>query len=275
MNIVLPTVTRAAACMIIAVACVDAPQAPSVAKVPSHVLALDAGARAQIEQALGGRTSRGFEDEILRMEAQIPGLGGVYRDPASGKMVVFLKNVDQQQTALAALRSMRESINVRRGIRDNLGVSGATIVRQGDYSFSELVSWQVLIVSRIRSHGYLEVGADEMQNRVRIVMEPEAPDADAILRSVFALGVPPEAVVVKRRAAPRLSNDLRDRSLPVHGGTQIAIVDTNNVCTLGFPVRVLFHNIKGWLTASHCDDGNNGAGATNQVVRSGLGFLNG
>ena len=58
-----------------AAACTDLPSDP-VATSPRR-LELSLFAAAKLSAAIQGRRTRGFEDEILRMEARVPGLGGV------------------------------------------------------------------------------------------------------------------------------------------------------------------------------------------------------
>lgn len=82
-------------------------------------------AQAQIAAAVQGRRSRGFEDEILRMEAQIPGLGGVSADGA-GHPVVYLKDMNGASAAMAQLRSFASSMNIQSDFRAQLGASKVT-----------------------------------------------------------------------------------------------------------------------------------------------------
>lgn len=248
-------------------ACADEPFRPLRSMSVDHPLVTDRRALAQIAAAADGRRARGFEDEILRMEAQIPGLGGLFHDPATGQLVIYLKELSRRQDAMAKLRAMARNLNVRRVHKDRLGIEGQTVARQGKYSFSELVAWQFAIAAGVQHGGNASVDADEAINRVRVVIEPNASDEDGILRQIAMLGIPDSAVVIERGGRGYLDTDLTDKIRPVKGGTQIMVGGSGgSTCTLGIPVRVLFYNIKGWLTASHCDGSSTHTGLANQRV---------
>ena len=82
--------------------CIEEPISP-VERVARR-LDVTPEARAQLTAAMRGRTERGFEDEILRMEARIPGLGGVYLDRNTGQFVVYLKDMSTRAAAMAQLQ---------------------------------------------------------------------------------------------------------------------------------------------------------------------------
>ena len=86
-------------------ACADSPTPPVVATgVASATAQL---ARAEVDAAVQGRSSRGFEDEILRMEARHTGLGGVFVD-SSGRFVIYVK--DSSESARASAQSAFRTI---------------------------------------------------------------------------------------------------------------------------------------------------------------------
>ena len=62
------------------------PTAPTDASPPAAHALMSDFAEAELAAASAGRTERGAEDEILRLEAQIPGVGGVFLDPATKRL---------------------------------------------------------------------------------------------------------------------------------------------------------------------------------------------
>ncbi len=230
---------------------------------------LHEGANAQLVAAVRGRTVRGFEDEILRMEARIPGLGGIFVDRLTGRPTVYLTPTANQDQALVVLRGMSRALRLRPAVRARLEAPGGIMVRQGKYRFSELVAWQELISRELRLEGYMSVDANEAINRVEIEHSGGRAGEDLILSTLAQLGVSVDAVEIRGSSGMRLlSGDLRDRSRPVYGGSQMFVSNgvDSGLCTIGFPVRVLNYDLKGWLTASHCDVGTNGDGVTGDDV---------
>lgn len=223
-----------------------------------------AAAQLQLAAAVQGRQSRGFEDEILRMEARIPGLGGVFLHPTSKKFVVFLKDVGQRDAAMAELRVVAGQVGTDALLRTKLGAVDGTEIRQGQFAFSELVAWQRAIAASVRVPGFLSIDADEMLNRVRVTTTVDA-SRGAFVRAIMASGVPEAAVVFDTAPLPVTVASLRDRVRPTGGGLQISPA-ANSYCSLGFNVDMQFYGQKGFLTASHCDGSGNGQGSTGTTI---------
>ena len=231
---------------------------------PSEAPSLSVAAAAQVSAAVQGRRSRGFEDELLRMEARIPGFGGMFRDPGTGNAVVHLRATANRASAMAQLRQIAPGLNVAPPFRDLIGSDGATEIRDAEYSFSELVAWTLAVARQPRSPDVLSIDADERLNRVRISVPNDA--ARARVEAILArAGVPLAAVVLENRPPGRLLATVQQRVRATAGGLQIQNADSST-CTLGFNVIVEFYSEKGFLTASHCDKGSNGLGTTGDTI---------
>jgi len=202
-----------------------------------------------------GRTTRGFEDEILRMEAKVPGLGGVWVNE-TGTPVVYLKDPSQSALALRELRSFAVGLPYATVLHSKLGLEGSTIVRQGQFTFSELVFWSRMIASYVRAPGFLSIDADEGLNRVRITTTVGA-SQEPFVRRIDDLGIPLAAIAFSESAPFVTATSLQDRYRPTGGGQQI--VNTDDICSLGYNVDVQFYAEEGFLTASHCAGSFNGS----------------
>lgn len=139
-----------------------------------------------------GRGARGFEDDLLRLEKDIPGLGGIYRDP-SGALVVFLVDRRQERAAAQVLASRAPDLALDTGLRHDL-LMGSIQFRTGQYAFSQLVAWQALTLDALtKVNGLLGVDADESTNRVHLRLAEGTP-VEAIQSRLTAAGIPGPAV---------------------------------------------------------------------------------
>ncbi|MEP6496095.1 MAG: trypsin-like serine protease [bacterium] len=238
---------------------------------PETLLSVTASApQLEIAAAVQGRRSRGFEDEILRMEAQVAGLGGVWVDEA-GTPVVYLKDLSRRSEAMQALRLFASSLPVGASFRSKLGAEGSTAVLQGQFGFSELVAWSRSIAASLRAPGFLSIDADEAQNRVHITTTKGAP-REPFLRGIGALGIPESAIVFSESVPFVSATSLQDRYRPTGGGQQI--VTGTILCSLAFNVDVQFYAEEGFLTASHCSGSFSGStGASVYQNNVGIGNL--
>lgn len=240
----------------------DTPSSPVVAKHEAPNLSR-AEAAAELAAAGQGRIERGFEDETLRLETRVPGLGGVFQDSA-GNAVVWLRDANSPERRAEATRELRvasESLRAPRDFVARFQRDGQLRVLAGDYAFSELVAFQRAVSTSVRVPGLLGVDADEGRNRVRIVIAPDASQRD-FEYAISAAGVPLHAVVFERRESGRLlQSELRHRWRPSFAGLQIMNKTANSECTAGFTVDMLFHDKRGFLTASHCAVGATGSGS--------------
>lgn len=243
-------------------ACADTASGPT--RQAERAIPMSA-ASAQILAAVRGRRSRGVEDEILRLEAQIPGLGGLYFNGATGKATIYLIDLGTRASALATMHAAAPTLNLTRRMRSLLSTDSGTDVLQGQFAFSDLVAWQQAIVAHARATGLTTVDADEARNRVTVGV-PNSDARDAVTNLLGTLGIPAAAVIFEDRPAGYfLADSVRNYVRPTAGGTQIAN-ENSAICTLGANVDMQFYGEKGFLTASHCDADQLGAGGTGDTI---------
>lgn len=245
---------------VVLAACADDPTSPNGDPPVSGPIP---SARTHLVAAQQGRTARGFEDEILRLENRVPGMGGMFRD-SDGNIVVYLQDVTQRGAAMRELQSAAGTLKADRTFRAQLQAGRNVSFRKGEHTFSQLVEWQSAVLRSVaRLPGLTAVDADESLNRVRVTLADGTPRAD-VDAAIAALNLPPGAVAVD--FGPRLEFlDIRARYRPTGGGIQISNAE-NELCTMGFNVAVLFYFESGYLTASHCNEGGIGVGNTGGTI---------
>lgn len=212
--------------------------------------------------ANAGRTARGIEDEFLRLEARIPGFGGMFKD-IDGVVTAYLTDSMQRPLArqvIAASDSLFEGEpEVRQAVRD-----GRVRFRSGLWTFSQLVGWQRLALRSLSPTAVITADADESSNRVRVGISGGI-SAVAVNQLLRDAGIPAEALTIETEAAIQLAT-LRDHfPRGTAGGMQIADMNWPDMklCTLGFNVTASTLE-EGLLTAAHCNPGSpwSGMGGT-------------
>lgn len=238
------------------------PLHPSAAAAPAKsraALARQAG-RAEAAAALQGDNLRGIESQILRMENDVPGLGGMFYDTEAGRMVVYVNDRGQGERASAAVRAYLARTRAAQPEAER-AYGSPVEVRVGEYAFSDLVGWsRILPRDLLEVEGWLAIDADERMNRVRITIEDESARRP-VEAAVAANGVPAGAVHVE--VGPRMYAlaTLRERlPRPVGGAVQVTN-DAFGICSLGWTVA---RPDGGWgfLTAGHCTSFSIGGGST-------------
>lgn len=132
-------------------------------------------AREELEKAADGSSERGFESTILRLESQIPGIGGIYFDPEAGRSVVWITDESRSDDAAAAVREL---------------LGHPVQVKIGDYAFSALVGWSRVLLRYLGGiPGWHGLDADEGLNRVTIGIANELATAK-VECLVSGLGMP-------------------------------------------------------------------------------------
>ena len=97
-------------------------------------------AQAEIAAAAQGRRQRGFEDDLLSLEARVPEVGGAYLN-ADGEFMLLLTDIAQRSAAESHLRVRAKEWAIPQGLRDRLS-TGRFSVSAARYPFSSLVVWQ-------------------------------------------------------------------------------------------------------------------------------------
>ena len=245
--------------LFILAACSDTPTAPAATARTSPTMA-SRSAFTELLSAQQGRISRGFEDDILRLEARVPGVGGVYLDTLSGDFIVYLQDTTARALAISEFRQLAAQFVLDEPIRQRLASGGGVSVRQGQYRFSQLVAWQTALVpSVLRLPGVIAIDADESRNRVVVSLQDNGP-RDAVDAVVSKSGLPEGSVLTTLGIPAFSANSTRGTFRPYGGGLQIANDDAS-LCTLGFNVTTSSGQT-GFLTGAHCAAGAEGAGVT-------------
>lgn len=211
----------------------------------------------EISAATEGRTERGIEDDILRMEGFVPGLGGAYLD--NDTLVVYGPAGASRAQVLAGLARAAVTLTVDPGTRDQM-VKGERIkIREGRYAFSQLVAWAERSGAALGSvTGVSGLDADEQLNAVSISIVREE-YREAVLKAETSIGIPADAIAISVRAIERPATSLTLEFRPTGDGVQIMNAN-QEVCTIGFNVLTNGDG-PGFYTASHCALGTPGAGA--------------
>ncbi|MBC8090111.1 MAG: hypothetical protein H7Z40_22875 [Phycisphaerae bacterium] len=184
---------------------------------------------------------------MLRIEQDIPGFGGFYQDTTSGDIVAF---VTDMQSSAATVSRLNQFVTDKMVTRKN-GSRSLVTIRQGEYSLSTLIDWQVkLRTSGNRSSGIVLLDADEHLNRLRVAVSDSAA-VGGVLELAQSLGIPVQAIVSELRTGQvRLTSKVTDKHRP-QLGAGIAINQNTFACTMGFNVTDST-GARFFLTASHC-----------------------
>lgn len=206
----------------------------------------NSAAAEEMARAVAGRKARGAEDDILRLEAIVPGIGGAYIDRENGKLIVLSVNPSFDDRAEQAASAMVRGLSIRDDV-------SRVEVRRAEFTFSELVGWKtVLLQELINLPGFVSIDVDERSNRIRIGISSE--DARLpVLHGVQTAGLDPTVVNVVVEPPPQLlaKTYLDDRYRPTGGGLQISLYPATGGCTHGWSVSTNQAE-SGFLTASHC-----------------------
>jgi hypothetical protein len=275
----LPRASRFVMCLtaalIVAGCSTDSPTATNPSGEPSAALVADVQSRAsqvantQLEAARRGDRSRDFESEILRLESENPGVGGVYYDAELDRIVVVTTQGADDERAVAATRAFFLGKTILLAGGRSLRSPGV-VFQRGNFAFSRLVGWSsVLLPDLLAVRGFVSVDADERLNRVRIGVL-DATSQEAAESVVAESGVPVGAVEIVQtvRVEPLMApaapyHTLRDRVRATGSGVQIRN-QINERCTSGWTVKA--GTQWGFLTAAHCSRYTTGNGQTGENI---------
>jgi hypothetical protein len=226
---------------------------------PSRQSGIEIAAQAELLAAQQGSSSRGFEDEILRLEARVPGVGGVYRD-SLGRVVVYLSDPAMTASVISEIKSLAQTLRVDSEMSRALA-DGDVVVRAGANTFSELVAWENAVAPFATAvAGFHSIDADESLNRVRVTVATSA-SQEEMTNLLISKGMPPSLFVVDLSVAAVPLGSIRGTFRPTGGGIQIAN-GFNEFCSLGYNVTTSLGET-GFLTAGHCVHGTSfGTGVT-------------
>lgn len=229
--------------------------------VTSSVSAVDvtADVARELQAAVQGRTKRGEQDEMLRVEAQVPGFGGFFLDSAD-RLVAYLKDTtsgraDSARAALAQRYSRRPDVVVRQITAD----IGRTEIRVGRYSLAELIAMQGRIATRkLKVFGIVAYGPNIEENRLIVAFESQA-TLDAGLPLLAQIGVPAEALIAQVWPPVVASGTWIQTYRPTRAGILITLGRGSPLgvysCSNGFNVyraASVPAEVNYTLTAAHC-----------------------
>lgn len=235
-------------------------------RVPVRALSDDANLLRS--QAIAGVHRRGEQDEMLRLEAQLPGFGGFFLDSLS-EVVVYMKPTDQAEVAPSAtsVRALLSSRYASRAtpVRELMAPATRAQIRVGQYTLSELIAIENRIsTSPVRIAGFSGVGTSLFLNRVKVGFR-NAADMSEGLPVIASLGVPRAAILPEVWGETVTTGTWKDRYRPTRGGLKISTCDLSApVCgsvigSHGFNVRRVATGTDHFLTASHLLAGQFGA----------------
>ena len=155
-------------------ACGEAPSAPP--KVAHSRVLQKAGhvaANREVEAAVAGRIERGAEDDLLRLEADLPELGGGYFDDR-GRFVVLLTDMSRGSVAKTLARRHISGWRMGDAMRNAFIIQGdaGVVIQAAQYRFSTLVAWQGQVRAALPIAGPDVSGldADERLNRLLVAL---------------------------------------------------------------------------------------------------------
>ena len=258
---------------VLAAGCTEMPTEPDPTSTAPEVkqISVPSLARAELQGALQGDHSRGWESEILRLEANSPGIGGVFFDPPSQSLVILTTPAGDSARARVAVSNLIANRALLTG-SDQVLRAPSISVRHADYPFSHLVAWQRSLLGILPDvDGWLSIDADERSNRVRIGVASAAARA-TVEGLVAGAGVPQAAVsvhlttpmqsLVARASVLSLpTSTLRDRIRAAGSGLEIQNARRGR-CTYGWTLTS--GSVWGFVTAAHCTRHTAGDGSTGE-----------
>lgn len=230
----------------------------------------------EIAASVGGRTERGIEDEILKIEARVPGLGGVFSE--NGRIVVYAPISSSRADVLHGLALASPWLNVDALSRKKLSTGDDIEIRPSRYAFSQLVSWVENGGSLFSIEGVSWIDADEQLNKVTISITEEK-YRSAVVRLAESLGIKDDALNILVGPRERATTGLTGSWSPTGSGIQIANVN-GQICSIGWNVHRGGSDPEtseeGFFTAGHCAPTQPGAGTTGAIYQpysSRIGFI--
>lgn len=205
--------------------------------------------------ALNKESHRGIEDEMLLLEAEIPGFGGFFVEQPEKTLVAYVQDMGNAAEVEAMLR--RRSHSSLKHIFNSLPDPSKIEVRKGNFAFSTLLDWQERVAQEA-GDAFTFLDADEAFNRLTI--EVLSSDAEREIEAIArAIGIPQEGYAIRIvEALPSTYPNLVDYHVQPVGGVAIQAYPGAD-CSLGYNVRG-YSDLGGlfspdsmyFVTAAHC-----------------------
>ena len=158
-----------------------APSVPSPAPSPTV-------APTPVEPAARKALENVIRDPMARIADRVPGFGGVFRDPSTNIVYIYLQDASRLEEA-------------KRVLTEEFGadfLDGREVqVLEGDYSMAHLARWYRALNNVIgQVQGITFTDLDEGKNRIEIVMQPRRGARESMEAAIASVDVPREAVVI-------------------------------------------------------------------------------
>lgn len=231
---------------------------------------------------------RDIEHDFLRLEAQLPGFGGLYLD-STGVLVVRAPADSDGEVVRSALSAHSNMLNIEPDLQRQLKQRERVRIVSAQYPFSHLRVWKAALARhRAPGDGIVMLDANEATNQVFAEVVDSSTIAH-VLELAANEGIPPTAIHVElggypaaitavssfvpsdaslwsdnsRRpdATPLPSGHLQQRVNVKVGGVQIMTAGYKE-CSIGFFV------LGDFVTASHCAPGTPGNGGLGPIYQA-------
>jgi hypothetical protein len=213
----------------------------------------------QISAAVAGRNERGEQEEMLRIESQLPGFGGFYLDSV-GEVVAYVKpSAGHLAATVRSLLHFTYTTRKDATVRQLMLPASRARIAPADYSLSELIGMEQLVSRNGNSlPGFTGVGTHIRLNRVKVYFQDTTSMTTGIAR-MRALGVPDSALSPDVMERVTLSGTFQGYHRPTRGGIKIQMgplygtPDSAYVLTHGYNVSVgtPFAPADYFMTVSH------------------------
>jgi hypothetical protein len=204
----------------------NGPSGPSPTGVARSVTSVLERAPQLLSLAVSGKRVRGEQDEMLRVEAKLPGFGGFYID-SLGNVVIYQKHVPAAAAAALARKVLFTEYAGRseRNVREIMSNASNAQIREGAYSLSELIAVENSIdASPASLPGLVGVGTSIFHNRV-IAGFRDTASMVAALASLPRKGIPKDAVVGEVWGQPHQRSYWYSIVRPTRGGIELSVMN--------------------------------------------------
>jgi hypothetical protein len=230
-------------------------------------------AEAVVQAAVNGVPVRGGdEDEMLKLEAKLPGFGGFFIDEGQ-RVVVYMKRGHTPSLAMVeGLLAQQFGNRPEARIHEVLSHLSETRMITGDFSLSELVAVENTLNANFDAiPGFSAAGVSLLRNRVKLAFV-DAPSVEAGMNRASSFGIPMDAVT------PEVWGKIRGLNWgnayrPVFGGLMLQLLNRSyyNCCnywleSYGYTVADTHNNFY-FISSAHGPNGFHAtAGATGDTI---------
>ena len=154
---------------------------PGPAHSPTAIPApVDPAARKALENVI--------RDPMARIADRVPGFGGVFRDPRTNTVYIYLQDASRLEDAKRVLLEMFGA---------DFFEGSKVEALEGEYSMAHLANWYGALDDVIwQVEGVVMTGLDERMNRIQIDMQPRRGAREEMEAAIASVGVPRAAVVI-------------------------------------------------------------------------------